>query len=52
MKNFGILRGVNFFLPQSDLMGHPILSVKLCSKTILYRKISSIQMRPCKNLLI
>ena len=38
MKKFRVPGEVNFFLPQGDLMGHPILNVKLCSKTTLYRK--------------
>ena len=38
MKNFRIPGGVKFFPPQCDLMGHPVLNIKLCSKTTLYHK--------------
>ena len=38
MKNFRIPGEVKFSLPQCDLMGYPILNVKLRSKTTLYRK--------------
>ena len=52
MTNFWKPGGVKFFFVAGDLMGVSNIKRKTVAKQHCTVKISSIQMRPCKNLLI